>query len=185
MNTGRINVAEFLEWAKANCIPVKAIEGRYKTFRPEIPQTSDYEGSQIVAEGNLCVTYSTIMHRFKVEVYVPGFEIQFEVFGHIRDLMPRPVFRSYHQDFTGNRNIESWQKSGYGVRQYLRVSVDKPRDASHLGAIRGVLHRQGRGRIDKYHTCDIMASLTRQIPGHFRRTQCPHTSSPTTTSTRS
>lgn len=119
------NLAEFIEWAKANCILVKAIEGRYKTFRPEIPQTRDYEGSQIVAEGDLCVTYSSIMRRFKVEVYVPGFEIQFEIPGYISELTPRPVFRSYHRDFTGNQNIESWQKSGYGVRQYLRVGADK------------------------------------------------------------
>jgi hypothetical protein len=111
-----------LEWAKANCMPVYAIEGRYKTLRPEIPQTRDYEGSQKVAEGNVVVTYSTIMRRFKVEVYVPGYEIQFELPGYVNELIPRPQFRS---NYSGERRIDQWLKTGAGVKQYLRVSVDR------------------------------------------------------------
>lgn len=115
----------FLEWAKANCMPVYAIEGTYKTLRPEIPQTRDYEGSSIKAEGNVVVTYSTIMRRFKVEVYVPGYEITFELPGCVGELTPKAEFRDYSDRYNGDRRIDNWRKTGAGVKQYLRVGTDR------------------------------------------------------------
>ena len=120
-----LDIDAFLAWAKEKCMPVYAIEGTYKTFRPEIPQTRDYEGSQIKGEGNVVVTYSTIMRRFKVEVYVPDFEIQFELPGFVGDLIPRFTTRPYSDRFSGERRIIDWSKTGAGVKQYLRVGTDK------------------------------------------------------------
>lgn len=120
-----LDIDAFLAWAKEKCMPVYAIEGTYKTFRPEIPKTRDYEGSQIKGEGNVVVTYSTIMRRFKVEVYVPDFEIQFELPGFVGDLIPRAATRPYSDRYSGERRIIDWSKTGAGVKQYLRVGTDK------------------------------------------------------------
>lgn len=119
-----VNLAEFLAWAKANCMPIYAVEGNYKTFRPEVPQTRDYADATKVCEGNVVVKYSTIMQRFEVEVYVPGFKIQFELKKYVSDYMPRPVFTSARSR-DGERRIETWQKPGGGMRQYIRQSVDR------------------------------------------------------------
>jgi hypothetical protein len=115
----------FLEWAKATCLPVYAIEGTYKTLRPEIPQTRDYEGSSIKAEGNVVVTYSTIMRRFKVKVFVPDYEITFEIERYVGELTPKAEFRNYSDRYNGERRIDNWFKTGRGVKQYLRVGVDR------------------------------------------------------------
>lgn len=115
----------FLEWAKATCQPVYAIEGNYKTLRPEIPQTRDYEGSSIKAEGNVVVTYSTIMRRFKVKVFVPGYEISFEIERYVGDLVPSAIYGGFKSPYSDNQKISGWKKTGKGVKQYLRSAVDK------------------------------------------------------------
>lgn len=120
-----VDLEAFLAWAKEKCMPIYAIEGRYKTFRPEIPQTRDYEGSQIKGEGNVVVTYSTIMRRFEVEVYVPGYEIKFELPGFVSELIPRATMKAYSERYFGERRVDSWSKTGAGVKQYLRMGVDK------------------------------------------------------------
>lgn len=115
----------FLDWAKANCQKVYAIEGRYKTFRPEIPKTKDYEGSSIVDDGDVEVIYSTIMRRFRVKVFVPGYCLEFEMpQSYVAALVPRAETCSYSDNYYGKRRIERWLKTGAGVRQYLRTGVD-------------------------------------------------------------
>lgn len=121
-----VDLEAFLEWAKANCQPVYAIEGTYKIFRPEIPQTRNYEGSQIKGEGNVVVTYSTIMRRFKVKAFVPGYEIQFDVPGYVGELVPRAMYAGFADRYSSSeQKISGWQKPGAGVKQYLRVGVDR------------------------------------------------------------
>ena len=120
-----VDLEAFLAWAKEKCMPVYAIEGQYRTLRPEIPQTRDYEGSQIKGEGNVAVTYSTIMRRFRVKVYVPGYEITFGLPGYVGELTPKAQFRNYRDSYYGERHIDQWFKTGKGVKQYLRVGVDR------------------------------------------------------------
>lgn len=120
-----VDLEAFLEWAKATCQPVYAVEGTYKTFRPEIPQTRDYEGSQLKGEGNVVVKYCTITRKFKVEVFVPGYEVTFELPGYVGELTPKAEFRNYSDRYNGDRRIEKWFKTGAGVKQYLRVGVDR------------------------------------------------------------
>lgn len=121
-----VDMDAFLAWAKEQCMPIYAVEGRYKIFRPEIPQTRDYEGSQLKGEGNVVVNYSTILRKFKVEVYVPGFEVQFELPGYVADLTPRAMYGGFASRYNSSeQKISGWQKTGKGVKQYLRSAVDR------------------------------------------------------------
>lgn len=119
------NMTAFIERARATCAPIHAVEGVYKGFYPHVPDTRDYKDARIVSKGDVEVIYSTIMRSFKVAVFIPGFRLQFDVIKHVSELTPRPVFRAYADRYTGERKIESWHKTGKGVRQYLRLSVDK------------------------------------------------------------
>lgn len=119
------DMGEFIQWARENCIPVHAVEGIYKGFYPHVPDTRDYKDSRIVASGDVEVSYSTITRAFTVMVFIDGFRLSFEIKRHVSELTPRAVMRSYSDRYHGERRVESWYKTGAGVRQYLRVSVDK------------------------------------------------------------
>lgn len=120
-----VNLEVFLAWAKENCRPVHAIEGNYKGFYPSIPDTKDYDGSKIVATGDCKINYSTIMQRFDCNFYKGDFRIGFEIKKHVTDLMPRPVYKNYSPRYYEPKKIESWSRPGSGIKNYLRLSVDR------------------------------------------------------------
>lgn len=121
-----IDLEKFIKWAEVNCDPAYAIEGNYKTIYPRIPETKDYEGSKIVAEGFVKITYSTIMQRFNAKFFKGNYCISFELSkAYVKDLMPAVIMRQYSDKYYGKRGIEGWKKTNVGQRQYLRVSVDK------------------------------------------------------------
>ncbi len=120
-----VNLQLWLEWAKQNCIPVHAIEGTYKTFRPEIPKTRDYADALIICSGDVKVRYSTILREVKISCFVKGYEINFSIKKYISDLVPKAIYRQYSDRYYGKKAIESWRKTGAGQKQYLRLAVDK------------------------------------------------------------
>lgn len=121
-----IDLEKFIRWAADNCDPVYAIEGKYKSLHPRIPESKDYEGAKIVAEGFVKITYSTILQRFKANFFKGEYCISFEMSkAYIKDLMPIAIMKQYSDKYYGKRKIDGWQKTNVGQRQYLRVSCDK------------------------------------------------------------
>ena len=121
-----IDLEKFVAWAKENCRPVFAFEGVYKSMYPFRPATKDYESALITAEGFVKINYSTIMREIECNFYKDNYRISFKLPNkHIRELMPVAIYRQYSDRYHGKREIESWQKTGFGKKQYLRLSVDK------------------------------------------------------------
>ena len=121
-----VDLEKFIEWASINCDPVYAIEGEYKSIYPRIPDTRDYDGSGIVAEGFVKIKYSAIMRRFEAKFFKGDYCISFELPKvYIKELMPTAVMRQYSDRYCGKRKVEGWRKTNAGQRQYLRVAVDK------------------------------------------------------------
>lgn len=121
-----VDLEKFIEWATINCDPVYAIEGNYKSLYPRIPETRDYEGAKIVAEGFVKITYSTILQRFKANFFKGDYCISFELSSsYVKDLIPIAVMKNYSDRYCGERKIEGYKKTNIGQRQYLRLSVDK------------------------------------------------------------
>lgn len=121
-----IDLEKFTRWAADNCDPVYAIEGNYKSLYPRIPETKDYEGAKIVAEGFIKITYSTILQRFKANFFKGDYCISFELSkAYVKDLMPIAVMRQYSDRDDDKRKIEGWKKTNAGQCQYLRASCDK------------------------------------------------------------
>ena len=118
-----LDMGEFLSWAKENCRKVLAVEGKYKGFYPEVPETRDYVDSVVAATGDIIVDYSTITQRHSVRVFFGAYRFSFDA----GILGPRPVahYKGYSPKYYGIRSIESWSKPGGGLRQYLRISVDR------------------------------------------------------------
>jgi hypothetical protein len=121
-----VDLEKFTSWAVDNCDPVYAIEGKYKSLYPRIPETKDYEGTKIVAEGFVKITYSTIMRRFEAKFFKGNYCISFELSkACAQDLIPIAIMRQYSNRYYGERKIEGYKKTNIGQRQYLRLSVDK------------------------------------------------------------
>ena len=121
-----ISLEKFIKWAIVNCDPVYAIEGKYKIIYPRIPNTRDYEEANIVADGFVKITYSTIMRRFKAIFFKDNYAICFELSKtYVNELMPIAVMRQYSDRYYGEKKIEGWKKTNVGQRQYLRTAVDK------------------------------------------------------------
>jgi hypothetical protein len=121
-----IDLEKFTSWAADNCDPVYAIEGKYKSLYPRIPETLDYKDARIVAEGFVKITYSTIMRRFEAKFFKGDYCISFEMSkAYIKDLMPIAVMKQYSDRYYGERKVDGWKKTNIGQRQYLRLSVDK------------------------------------------------------------
>jgi hypothetical protein len=121
-----IDLEKFICWASVNCNPVYAIEGKYKSLYPRIPETLDYKDARIVAEGFVKITYSTIMRRFEAKFFKGDYCISFEMSkAYIKDLMPIAVMKQYSDRYYGERKVDGWKKTNIGQRQYLRLSVDK------------------------------------------------------------
>ena len=120
-----ISLEKFIEWAIVNCDLVYAIEGKYKIIYPRIPNTRDYEGADIVADGFVKITYSTIMRRFEARFFKDNYGICFELSKtYVNELMPIAVMRQYSDRYYGEKKIEGWKKPNAGQRQYLRTAVD-------------------------------------------------------------
>lgn len=121
-----IDLEKFIGWAADNCDPVYAIEGKYKSLYPRIPESKDYIGAKIVAEGFVKITYSTILQRFKANFFKGDYCISFELSkAYVNDLMPIAVMKNYSDRYYGKRKIEGWKKTNMGQRQYLRCGIDK------------------------------------------------------------
>lgn len=121
-----VDLEKFVAWAKDNCRPVFAFEGVYKSMYPFKPETKDYESSQITAEGFVKINYSTIMREVECNFYKDNYRISFKLPNkYIQELAPIAIYRQYSDRYHGKRKIEGWQKTGFGQKQYLRLSVDK------------------------------------------------------------
>lgn len=121
-----VDLGKFIEWAIVNCDPVYAIEGKYKSIYPRIPDTRDYDGANIVAEGFVKITYSTIMRRFEAKFFKDNYCICFELSkAYVSELTPIAVMRQFSDRYYGEKTIEGWKKPNAGQRQYLRTAVDK------------------------------------------------------------
>ena len=121
-----VDLEKFIVWAKENCRPVFAFEGVYKAMYPFKPETKDYESSQVKAEGFVKIKYSTIMREIECNFYKGNYQIGFKLPSqYIQELVPVAVYRQYSDRYHGNRKIEGWEKTGFGEKQYLRLSVDK------------------------------------------------------------
>lgn len=121
-----IDLENFVAWAKENCRPVFAFEGVYKSMYPFKPETKDYEIAQVKAEGFVKINYSTIMREIECNFYKGNYRISFKLPSkYIQELTPVAIYRQYSNRYYGERKIEGWQKTGFGEKQYLRLSVDK------------------------------------------------------------
>ena len=121
-----VDLEKFIVWAKENCRPVFAFEGVYKAMYPFKPETKDYESSQVKAEGFVKINYSTILREIECNFYKDNYRIGFKLPSqYIQELVPVAVYRQYSKRYYGKREIEGWQKTGFGEKQYLRLSVDK------------------------------------------------------------
>lgn len=121
-----IDLEKFVTWAKENCRAVFAFEGVYKSMYPFKPETRDYESSQVTAEGFVKINYSTIMREIECNFYKNNYRISFKLSGkYIQELTPVAIYRQYSDRYYGERKIEGWKKTGFGEKQYLRLSVDK------------------------------------------------------------
>ena len=121
-----IDLEEFIAWAKENCRPVFAFEGVYKAMYPFKPETKEYENALTTAEGFVKINYSTIMREIECNFYKDNYRISFKLPSkYIQELVPIAIYRQYSSRYYGERKIEGWQKTGFGEKQYLRLSVDK------------------------------------------------------------
>ena len=121
-----IDLEKFVAWAKQHCRPVFAFEGVYKSMYPFKPETKDYADAQIKAEGFIKIEYSTIMREIKCNFYKDNYRISFKLPNkYIQELVPVAIYRQYSDRYYGKRKIEGWIKTGFGQKQYLRLSVDK------------------------------------------------------------
>ena len=121
-----VALEKFVAWAKENCRPVFAFEGVYKAMYPFKPETKEYESSQVKAEGFVKIKYSTIMREIECNFYKGNYQISFKLPNkYIQELVPIAIYRQYSDRYHGKRKIEGWQKTGFGEKQYLRLSVDK------------------------------------------------------------
>lgn len=121
-----VDLEKFVAWAKKNCRPVFAFEGVYKAMYPFRPATKDYAESQVTAEGFVKIDYSTILREVECNFYKDNYRISFKLPSkYIRELVPVAVYRQYSDRYRGQRKIEGWEKTGFGKKQYLRLSVDK------------------------------------------------------------
>lgn len=121
-----IDLEKFIAWAKENCRPVFAFEGVYKAIYPFKPETREYENALITAEGFVKINYSTILREVECNFYKDNYQISFKLPSkYIQELMPVAIYRQYSNRYHGKRKIEGWEKTGFGKKQYLRLSVDK------------------------------------------------------------
>jgi len=121
-----VDLEKFIAWAKENCRPVFAFEGVYKAMYPFKPETKEYESSQVKAEGFVKIKYSTIMREIECNFYKGNYQISFKLPNqYIQELAPVAIYKQYSERYHGKREIEGWQKTGFGEKQYLRLSVDK------------------------------------------------------------
>lgn len=121
-----VDLEKFIAWAKENCRPVFAFEGVYKAMYPFKPETKDYKSSQVMAEGFVKINYSTILREIECNFYKDNYRIGFKLPNkYIQELVPVAIYRQYSERYYGKREIEGWKKTGFGEKQYLRLSVDK------------------------------------------------------------
>ena len=121
-----VDLEKFAAWAKENCRPVFAFEGVYRSIYPFKPETKEYENSQITAEGFVKINSSTILRKIECNFYKGNYRISFELPDkYIQELAPVAIYRQYSARYHGKRKIEGWGKTGFGEKQYLRLSVDK------------------------------------------------------------
>ncbi len=121
-----VDLEKFVAWSKENCRPVFAFEGVFKAMYPFKPETKDYESSQVTAEGFVKINYSTILREIECNFYKDSYRISFKLPSkYIQELIPVAIYRQYSGRYYGKRKIEGWQKTGFGEKQYLRLSVDK------------------------------------------------------------
>jgi hypothetical protein len=119
------SLEQFIEWGRANSVPILAIEGTYKTFWPEIPDTRDYRDANAIDSGDVVVTYSTILHTFSISCFTATHKISFSIGGTVPELMPAAHHTQYAPNYYGQRMINRWSKPTSGHKSYLRLAVDK------------------------------------------------------------
>lgn len=121
-----IDLEKFVAWAKENCRPVFAFEGDYKSMYPFRPEVREFESAQVKAEGFVKINYSTITREVECNFYKDNYKISFKLPNqYIQEIVPIAIYRQYSSRYYGERKIEGWKKTGYGQKQYLRLSVDK------------------------------------------------------------
>ena len=121
-----MDLEKFLAWAKENCRPVFAFEGVYQSLFPFKPETREYTDAQIKAEGFVKINYSTILREIECNFYKDNYRISFKLPDrYIRELVPVAVHQQYSDIYYEKCKIEGWEKTGFGQKQYIRLSVDK------------------------------------------------------------
>jgi hypothetical protein len=118
------DITQFVAWAKENCVEIHAIEGKYKTLWPFIPETRDYVDADIVDTGDVVVRYSTISNLHKIICFTKTHKISFKIKKHIPDLQPTQIVKRYAPRYYGAQRIDGWRRPNLH-KTYLRLSVDK------------------------------------------------------------
>jgi hypothetical protein len=124
------DLQSFLDWAQRETMPIYGFRGKYAGFYARRPDTRDYQDAEIIAEGNMIVSYSSILRELKCYVFVDRddlqFKLSFDVKGaHVSALTPTPQYSHYRANYHGRWIIESWHKTNAGQCQFLRVGVDR------------------------------------------------------------
>lgn len=118
----------FKQWAltEGNTLPIFACEGKYKGFYPSIPDKKDWEGAELGPEGDMIITYSSIMRQHRIMVYHRHYRLEFPVaLSNPTPYIPTALYAGYSDRYHGQKQIEAWSKTHAGERQYLRMGVDR------------------------------------------------------------